>query len=118
MIVEIKGIKYKVKLLKKADYIKKYKDNSYAHVDREDREILFRDDKINKKYVIHEVTHAFINSLHLGSCNELTLDDFEEIICELMEDHIGDIQNISNMIYKHLKEQTSGNGRKNRRRRV
>jgi hypothetical protein len=116
MIILIKGIKYKVKLLKKLDYIKKYKDTSYAHVDREDREILFRDDKINKKYVIHEVTHAFINSLHLGSCNDLTLDDFEEIICELMEDHITDIVSISNMIYKHLKEQTNGSkGRKKRK---
>lgn len=115
MIVMVKGIKYKVKLLKKTDYIKKYKDNSYAHVDREDREILFRDDKINKKYVIHEVTHAFLGSLHLGSCNDLTLDDFEEIVCEMLEDHLTDISSISNMIYKHLKEQTSGSKRRKKR---
>lgn len=103
MTVMIKGILYRVKLLKKADYVKKHRE-SYAHVNRESREILFRDDHIKKTTVIHEVTHAFINSLHLGSCNEITLEDFEEIICEMLEDHLLDINKVSNEILAFLKE--------------
>lgn len=103
MTVIIKGIKYKVKLLTKLEYIKNNK-GSYAHVDRETREIQFRDDHIKKTTIVHEVTHAFINTLCLGSCNELTLEDFEEIICEMMEDHLMDINKVSNEILSYLKE--------------
>ena len=104
MVILIKGIKYKVKLLKKGDYQKKDK-NSFAHVNRELREIVFRDDHIKKTTIIHAVVHAFINSLHLNSCNDLTLEDFEEIICEMLEDHLMDINTISNQILSFLKEQ-------------
>lgn len=114
MVVLIKGIKYKVKLLTKEKYTKIYKD-SYAHVNRETREIIFRDDKISKKITIHEVTHAFINSLHLGSCNELTLEDFEEIICEMLEDHLMDINKVVNTVFSYLKEQKNGSKRRKRR---
>ena len=106
MIVLIKGIKYKVKVLNKEKYIKLHKNDSLAHVNREEREILFRNDHIKKNIVIHEVVHAFINSIHLGSCNEITLEDFEEIICEMMEDHLMDINKVSNEILKFLKEQS------------
>lgn len=103
MIVIIKGIKYKVRILSKKAYIKKYKD-SYAHVNRDTREIIFRADHIKKTTVIHEVTHAFINTLCLGSCNDLTLEDFEEIVCEMLEVHLIDINKMSNQILSFLKD--------------
>jgi len=103
MIVLIKGIEYKVKLLSKTQYIKLMKDTSLAHLNREDRTLMFRKDHIKKNIVIHEVVHAFINPLHLGSCNELTLEDFEEIICEMLEDHLLDINKVSNTILSFLK---------------
>ena len=103
MVVIIKGIKYNVRILSKKSYTKKY-SNSYAHVNRDSREIIFRDDHIKKTTVIHEVTHAFINTLCLGSCNDLTLEDFEEIICEMLEVHLMDINRVSNEILSFLKE--------------
>lgn len=102
MIVTIKGIQYKVKLFSKVEFIKKHSDESLAmHLCN--RELHFREDHIQKNIVIHEVTHAFINTLCLGSCNNISLDDFEEIICELMEDHLMDINKVSNQILSYLK---------------
>ena len=105
MIVLIKGIKYRIILLDKAKYIKLIKDTSLAHLNREDRTLVFRKDHIKKNIVIHEVVHAFINSLHLGSCNDLSMEDFEEIICEMMEDHLLDINKISKEVLSFLKEE-------------
>ena len=102
MIILVKGIQYKVKLLTKKRYISKYGNKQLAHVDPSDRTITFRDDHIKKNIVVHEVVHAFIGSLHLASCNDLTLEDFEEIICEMMEDHLMDINKVSNEVLKFL----------------
>ena len=102
MPVIIKGVKYTVKVFEKEAYLKLLKD-SLAHVDTEAMEIIFREDHIKKNIVVHEVTHAFINSLGLGSCNDLSIEDFEEIICEMMEHHLMDINRISNTILSFLK---------------
>ena len=107
MIVQIKGIKYTIKLMKKADYVIKF-PSSMAIMHRHDREITFRDDHVKLSTIIHEVTHAFINTLCLGSCNELSLEDFEEIICEMLEDHIIDIQTVSKDILKFLQKKSKG----------
>ena len=104
MIVLIKGIKFKVKLLKKKDYEKRYGKDAVAHVNKTTREIIFQTGDVKKNVVIHEVVHAFITGCHLGSCDDITLSDFEEIICEMMEDHLMDINTVSNEILKFLKE--------------
>ena len=105
MVVIIKGIKFKVKLLTKKAYCTKYSKDHLAHVNSETRSIIFRDDHIKKNIVVHELVHAFIAALHLGSCNDLSLEDFEEIICEMMEDHLLEINSMANKIMKHLKEE-------------
>lgn len=112
MVIFIKGIKFKVVLLNKHEYQKKHTPSNYAHFDKESRELVFREDYIKKNIIIHEVTHAFIGSLHLGSCHDISIEDFEEIICEMMEDHILDINRISNEILRFLKEQTKPKRRK------
>lgn len=100
--VSIKGLDYTVQLLDKNKF-EKVHGKDLAYLDKTKRQFCFRKDHVEKTTVIHEVTHAFINSLHLGSCNELTLEDFEEIICEMLEDHLLDISRISNQIYRHLR---------------
>jgi hypothetical protein len=115
LTVPIKGYPYKVYLLEPKKYILKHKDNSLAHLHKTDKEIVFRKDHVDKKIIIHEVTHAFINQCHLASCDNLDVEDFEEIVCELMEDHIQDIINIANLIYKELKYQVKPKRRKNGR---
>lgn len=104
MKVVIKGVQYKIKLLKKPEYDKKFR-GTYAHLNKETREIVFTTEHVKKNIIIHEVTHAFINSLHLGSCDSITIEDFEEIICEMLEDHLMDINKISNQILRFLKEE-------------
>ena len=101
--VQTKGIDYKIKLMKVEEYKLKF-PGSMAHVHRYDREIIFRDDHVKLSTIIHEVCHAFINTLCLGSCTDLSVDDFEEIICEMMEDHIIDIQTVSKDILKFLQK--------------
>ena len=112
LTIPIKGYPYKVYLLNQTDYIKKHKDNSLAHVHKHDKTIVFRKDHIEKKIIVHEVTHAFLNQCHLGSCDSLDVEDFEEIVCELMEDHIQDIVKVSNEIYRELKASVKPKRRK------
>ena len=104
MEIQIKGVKFKVELLSKEQYIKDHKDDSVAHLEKIKKTLTFRKDYISKKICIHEVTHAYINACHLGSCSDISMDDFEEIICELMEEHIDDIKRTSNEILRFLKE--------------
>lgn len=116
MIVLIKGVKFEVKLLNKEDYIKENEDKSYAHLDKEQKELTFRKDHISKKIVIHEVTHAFLNACHLGSCSNISMEDFEEIVCEMMEEHLDDIRSVSNEILSFLKKEAKSVRRNKRRR--
>ena len=104
MDVLIKGVKYKVKLLSKAAFIKKHTDTDLAFLEKESKTLVFRKDQIKKNIVIHEVTHCFIDSLGLGSCNDLSINDFEEIICEMMELHLMDINSVSNEVMAYLKD--------------
>jgi hypothetical protein len=103
LIIDIKGVPYKVLLQDKEKYQKSHGGNSYAHVNKHTKEIVFRKDHIEKRIVIHEVVHAFLNQCHLASCNDLSVEDFEEIVCELMEDHLLDITKVSNTIFKELR---------------
>ena len=112
LTIPIKGYPYKIYLLDQIQYIKKHKDNSLAHLHKTDKEIVFRKDHISKKIVIHEVTHAFLNQCHLGSCDNLDVEDFEEIVCEMMEDHIQDIIKCSNEIYAELRRSCVNRRRK------
>lgn len=104
MEIIIKGVKYKVTLETKKEYIKKHTDGSYAHLDKLTKTLAFRTDHISKKIIMHEVMHAYINACHLASCNDISMDDFEEIVCELVEEHHSDIGKTTNQIYKYLKE--------------
>lgn len=115
MIVLIKGVQYKIELLEKEAYIKEHEDKSYAHLDKEKKQLTFRKDHISRKIVIHETTHAFINACHLASCNDISMEDFEEIICELMEEHLDDIKTTSNEILSFLKSEVKGAKRRKRR---
>jgi hypothetical protein len=115
MFVLIKGIRYKVLSLPKKKYIKLHGDKEYAHFYKSKKELVFRDDHIEKKIILHEVVHAFIASLHLASCDDITLEDFEEIICEMLEEHLMDINRISNEIYKAIKPKKVKNARRKTR---
>lgn len=102
MDIEIKGVKYKIVLLDKAAYRKDHK-GSWAHLDRDDKIVYFRNDHINKKTVIHEITHCYLDACCIYGL-ELKSDDFEEIFCTLIENHIDDIRKTSNEVFRFLKE--------------
>lgn len=104
MEILIKGVKFRVILETKKDYIKKHGDGSYAHLDKLKKCLAFRQDHISKKIIMHEVMHGYINACHLASCSDISMDDFEEIVCELIEEHYSDIGKTTNQIYKYLKE--------------
>ena len=104
MEIYIKGVRFLVKLESRKEYIKNHTDGSYAHLDKVKKTLTFRNDHVSKKIVMHEVVHAFINACHLGSCNDISMEDFEEIVCEMMEEHYHDIGKTTNEIYRFLKE--------------
>lgn len=99
--ISIKGVLYTYQALTPSKY-KKHNPESMAHVEKSKKEIIFDKSELSLKVVIHEVTHAFINQCHLGSTSDISLEDFEEVICELMEDHIFDIISVSEEIYREL----------------
>lgn len=109
MFVLIKGIKYSIKYMTKSDYEKKFGRTCDANFSGSKRELTFKSDQIKKDTIMHEVIHAFYDSLLLNSCHNIDIEDQEEIFCELISTHYTDIGKITNNIYKYLKEQNAKN---------
>lgn len=55
-----------------------------------------------KKSIIHEITHAYVQSCCIGS-TDLGMRNFEELFCGIMEEHLEDIRDQSNRLFKSLK---------------
>lgn len=88
-------------------YVSQYGADSVAQVNKHRKEIIFDISHIDLPTVIHEVTHAFIASCLIDSCNHISFEDLEEVFCEINSYHLDDIKKVSNKIFKAL-----GGGRK------
>lgn len=105
-IENIRGDKWKIRLLTPAHYIKLHtepdSDPGIAVTISDEKRIDFRQDAISLNTVIHELCHAYIYYCYYVSTTELQLGDLEEIICEMMGDQMKNILDQANSIYSKL----------------
>lgn len=100
----INGDVWKYRLLSKERFEELHGDRCVAVTDKSTKTIDFREDHAKFNIVVHELTHAYMHYLFLGSTHNLTLSDFEEIVCELMEERILRIVDQSLAITRKMQE--------------
>jgi hypothetical protein len=92
IVLKIKGVDWKVFIQSPAAYRRMHGNDSSAISYPEDRELYFKKDHIKFGTVCHELLHSYVASSGTTSAN-ITADQMEEHICELLEDHIFDLLN-------------------------
>jgi len=109
--VNINGERWKYKLLEDSRYNKVMdeKDESDACTFKRRREMLFRRSALKFGTVIHELIHAYCYYLYLNSA-DISKEDYEEIICELMEDRMMTIVDQAHMMYLKMKGRSYDKG--------
>ncbi len=102
MRVDILGRSWKISTLEPETFIKRF-EQEYAGITLPTtREIFINTDELNLGTVIHEVTHAFLASLCLQSA-DLTVDQHEEVYCEVMAIHGANLGRMARKIYEALR---------------
>jgi hypothetical protein len=100
--VLILGKRWKVRRLCPASFKRLYGADTDAicHL-TPDRKIDFRSDKLIITTIRHEVTHAMLSELCIGSA-ELSREAFEEVVAEMVGEHGPELLSISRRVLKVL----------------
>ena len=101
--VQIKGISWEMRIISKGKYAVLHGLESEAVTMNNKKVIEYREDLFCEKTCIHELFHAYVNECHLQSVDDLNKEDFEEIIAEMLEQHIDNIRLSAKRVYKLLK---------------
>lgn len=107
----IRGDEWKIVVLNPSIFNKKHGDCE-AIMDDNEKYAHFKTDEITEKAVRHELFHIFCSYLYHNSA-KLTVDQFEESVAELLENHLDEYYKLSTVIYnkiaKHKTEKSVDN---------
>lgn len=118
--IEVRGFATKIYLQSREDYDKDAPDDSTAYIEWGKRSIYFNVEDFSKETIRHELTHAYIKASFTEQIPDLTLEQIEEIFCEVVS-HFGiNIIKQANDIHKEilcvLKEEKKRGNSKNKER--
>lgn len=105
--LNIKGIEWTVKGVSREHYIEAAKAYPFSEHSNGicflvERHILINiQNPAMKGTIIHELSHAYIDSCCAGSVNFTTLG-FEELVCGILGDHLDDLVDQSKAMFKVL----------------
>lgn len=120
--ISIHGERWRFRLLTKKQYAKYHgendPDNEYACVDVSARTIDFLSRGVTEATIRHELWHVYSSYLLLGSTNNISLSDVEEINAEMFEKYAPEMLEKTSIIYSKLKGALQGGQETNRRRQV
>lgn len=102
IIIKIRGQDWVIKLYTAEAFYNKHEDSVAALTNAAEKEILFNDEELSLATVIHELTHAYFAASHVISAN-LTPDQVEEVMCELIGELGPEIVRVGRKLTKHLK---------------
>jgi hypothetical protein len=116
------GTKWVCKLLTDHEYDITYGNDSDAITmpatsDGDKNIIVFHESSFTLRVVRHELFHAYVYNLHLSS-SKISVDDFEEIIAELLSVHADKFVIQSKEIYEQLSKSIEGGSEVRRRQRA
>ena len=103
--LNILGHDWKVYLHEDEEFCSKYKDESgdAAFVMPIAKEIHFNEEELTLVVVKHELVHCFYAALCVEAA-QLTLDQQEEVFCELIANHGDRILRLARTLYRELKK--------------
>lgn len=102
--IKIRDVQWTAVVYTPKTYIKKFGADSRAICEFEKKKMSFRKDKLDFQTVIHEIVHALVDTSHTHSA-ELNNDQFEEVICDLVGEHIFDIFRWSLEVYNFISKE-------------
>lgn len=105
MKLKIKDIPWRIRLFSNEVYEKEHGHDSVAMCVKHLKELHFQTKDISEATIRHEVFHAFVESCCLGSTDNISGDDMEEIGAEIVGYHASDICIISKKILTYLKKE-------------
>ncbi len=116
--IDVRGITYKICLLSDKKYKKLHPDTEACML-VDEREIHFNERYHELTTIKHEIAHAFIKSCFLDLIDEVSISDFEEVVCEVISHFdykmIEISENIQKEIKKAIKEEKKGKNDKTKK---
>lgn len=100
--VVVRGMVTKVYLQSPKNYYKHAPKNSVAYIDWESRTIYFQTGDISKETIRHELTHAFIKASFTEQIPNLSLEQIEEVFCEVVSHFGPTIISMANKMHKEM----------------
>lgn len=100
--IQIRGERWRYAVYPDSVYERKFDSDSDALTFKAQRKLCFKESRLKLGVVIHEVFHAHCVGLYLDSTTSMSTSDVEEIIAEMLEDHLSSMLKISKYIKGNL----------------
>jgi hypothetical protein len=102
--LKIRGTKWDIVLLESSEtHPELNPEIEHAVTLKEERAIIFSPTGANLNTARHELFHAYCNELYLTSTHEITVGDLEEIIAEMLGEHLGTLNRQANLVTRWFK---------------
>lgn len=104
LTINLRGDDYKVYLHTSHD-LNRLVSHCEAYMKFEEKEIRFSEENLKITTILHELVHCFIASTYIHELTELGVDDFEEIVCEVVSRNYEEIGKLAKMVENELKNE-------------
>lgn len=101
-VFPILGKEWQLRILKKKKYNKKRGKDSVATTIAYKRRIDIHESGTDLETLIHELVHAYLHELCLGSCTKLSAEDIEEFFAELMAKYGRELLELAEAVYMEI----------------
>jgi hypothetical protein len=103
--VQILGNTWKVYLHSEDSFSRKFNDSDAAFVTTANKEMHFNEGELTLTVVKHEIFHSYHDAMSVHSAN-LTVEQEEEVCCELFAAHGDHMTRLARKLYKELKSES------------
>lgn len=102
--IPIRGITIDIIFQDHASFCSDGFKDSYAYCDWINKKIVFQEKDITQLTVIHELTHMYMKTGFVDHIPDLTIEQTEEMFCEVMSYFGAEILRTARLICKELKK--------------
>ena len=103
--IQIRGQWWRIRLLSNRQFSRIHCPGTLGITDTDKRTIDFIKEGVSNRVVTHEICHAYFSTLHISSTAKLTLDDYEEMCCDVLGDYLDVIFCQVGEVLAYLKDQ-------------
>ena len=99
----IKDIDWIIKLQDDKTYELQHGNDSDGLTRGGSQKIYIKKSKLTKRLITHELLHAYVASCCVHSIEDLSVSGMEELCAEILEFHLEQIAELSDLLYNKLK---------------